>query len=144
MADTILIVDDEPDLVDSLRYNLEREGYEVLEAGDGLEALELLGRRPLPDLVLLDLMLPLLSGAEVCSRMRMQERTRGLPVIMISACADEIDRVAALDLGVHDYVSKPFRIRELLARVRSSLGREGLGGTTREAPSLAGRLRRAL
>ncbi len=134
MAATILIVDDEQDLVDSLRYNLEREGYEVLEAGDGLRALELLGQCPAPDLVLLDLMLPLLSGAEVCSRMRLQERTRGLPVIMISACADEIDRVAALDLGVLDYVSKPFRVRELLARVRASLGREGPDQAACEGP----------
>ena len=124
MAARILIVDDEQDLVDSLRYNLEREGYEVLEAGDGLRALELLGQFPVPDLVLLDLMLPLLSGAEVCSRMRMQERTRGLPVIVFSACIDEIHRVAALDLGVQGYVSKPFRVRELLARVRASLGGE--------------------
>ena len=123
MAATILIVDDEQDLVESLRYNLEREGYGVLFAHDGNAALELLGRAPPPDLLLLDLMLPGCSGTEVCRRMRADERTRSIPVIMISARADEIDRVVAFELGVDDYVTKPFSVRELLLRIRAILRR---------------------
>ena len=123
MAATILIVDDEPELVDALRYNLEREGYGVLSANDGPRALELVRGRPAPDLVLLDLMLPTLSGTEVCRRMRMAEETRGVPVIMVSARGDEIDRIVAFELGVDDYVVKPFSVRELLLRVRAILAR---------------------
>jgi two-component system phosphate regulon response regulator PhoB len=127
MAATILIVDDEQDLVDSLRYNLEREGYDVLDAGDGPRALELVNRMPPPDLVLLDLMLPTLSGTEVCRQMRLDERTRTIPVIMVSARGDEIDRVVAFELGVDDYVVKPFSVRELLLRIRAILRRQQSG-----------------
>ncbi|MEZ4448616.1 MAG: response regulator transcription factor [Nannocystaceae bacterium] len=134
MAATILIVDDEQDLVESLRYNLEREGYGVQVALDGNAALEILGRSPPPDLLLLDLMLPGCSGTEVCRRMRSEERTRMIPVIMISARADEIDRVVAFELGVDDYVTKPFSVRELLLRVRAILRRHQ--GETRSASEL--------
>ena len=123
MAATILIVDDEPDLVDTLRFSLEREGYGVLSANDGPRALELIRGRPAPDLVLLDLMLPTLSGTEVCRLIRMAEETRSVPVIMVSARGDEIDRIVAFELGVDDYVVKPFSVRELLLRVRVILGR---------------------
>ena len=123
MPATILIVDDEPDMVESLRYNLEREGHTVHAAGDGPAALRALAQGAPPDLVLLDLMLPGCSGTEVCRRMRLDERTRAVPVIMISARSDEIDRVVAFELGVDDYVAKPFSVRELMLRVRAILRR---------------------
>jgi two-component system phosphate regulon response regulator PhoB len=141
MAATILIVDDEPDLVDTLRFSLEREGYGVLSANDGPRALELIRGRPAPDLVLLDLMLPTLSGTEVCRRMRMAEETRSLPVIMVSARGDEIDRVVAFELGVDDYVVKPFSVRELLLRVRAILGRHLVEETVRSGELVCERLR---
>ncbi|MCB9566790.1 MAG: response regulator transcription factor [Myxococcales bacterium] len=126
MAATILIVDDEQDLIDSLRFNLEREGYTVLDACDGHRALDVIEERAAPpDLVLLDLMMPNLSGTEVCRRMRMSDRTRTTPVIMLSARGDEIDRVVAFELGVDDYVTKPFSVRELLLRIRAILRRQG-------------------
>ncbi|MBK8261322.1 MAG: response regulator [Nannocystis sp.] len=124
MSATILIVDDEPDLVESVRYNLEREGHHVLAAGDGPTALRLLSEGKVPQLVLLDLMLPGFAGTEVCRRMRLDERTRAVPVIMVSARSDEIDRVVAFELGVDDYVTKPFSVRELMLRVRAVLRRQ--------------------
>ncbi len=120
---TILIVDDEPDLVDALRFRLEQEGYRTQCAHDGAAALELLSRQLLPDLVLLDLMLPDISGTEICRQLRMSERTRGLPVIMVSARCDEIDRVVGFEIGADDYVVKPFSTRELLLRIKAILRR---------------------
>ncbi len=120
---TILIVDDEPDLVDALRFRLEQEGYRTLSAHDGATAQELLSRQPLPDLVLLDLMLPDISGTEICRQLRMSERTRSLPVMMVSARSDEIDRVVGFEIGADDYVVKPFSTRELLLRIKAILRR---------------------
>src|SRR5687768_8243509 len=97
MAGTILLVDDEQDLVDTLRYSLEREGYATLAARDGAAALGVLGQSQ-PDLVLLDWMLPDMSGVDVCRSLRMSERTRRIPVIMVSARGDEIDRVVGFEL----------------------------------------------
>jgi DNA-binding response OmpR family regulator len=115
----ILVVDDELPLIQVLSYNLKQSGYEVLVARDGEEAL-LQARRHLPDLVILDLMLPKIDGLEVCRRMR---RERDVPIIMLTARDDEIDRVVGLELGADDYVVKPFSVRELLARVRNVLRR---------------------
>lgn len=115
----ILLVDDERAIVDSLRYALEKEGYDVLDAGEGSEALEL-ARKSSPDLILLDIMLPGMSGFEICRVLR-QEST--VPILMLTARGDEPDRVVGLDLGADDYITKPFSLREVLARVRAALRR---------------------
>ncbi len=118
----ILIVDDEKDLVDLLSYNLEKEGYGVLKAYNGEEALNVI-RSGRPDLVLLDLMLPGIQGIEVCRIVRNAPETAALPIIMLTAKGDEVDRIVGLEMGADDYIAKPFSIRELLARVRAVLRR---------------------
>jgi DNA-binding response OmpR family regulator len=115
----ILVVDDEPTLVAALRYNLEREGYQVLTAADGESGLSL-ARAERPDLIVLDLMLPGLDGLEVC---RILRREMTAPILMLTAKTDEVDKVVGLELGADDYVTKPFSMRELLARVRALLRR---------------------
>jgi len=115
----ILVVDDEPTLVATLKYNLERDGFEVVTADDGASALNL-ARSHRPDLVLLDLMLPGLDGFEVC---RILRRETQAPILMLTAKGDEIDKVVGLELGADDYVTKPFSMRELIARVRAVLRR---------------------
>ena len=119
MAKKILVVDDEPTLVATLRYNLEREGYEVITASDGESGLSA-ARESRPDLLLLDLMLPVLDGLEVC---RILRREMTVPILMLTAKAEEVDKVVGLELGADDYVTKPFSMRELLARVRALLRR---------------------
>lgn len=126
MDPTVLIVEDEAAIVTMLRYNLEREGLRVLEAGDGEEALKLLAEHRV-DLVLLDWMLPIMSGIEVCRQIRRRADTRDLPVIMLTARGEESDRIRGLDTGADDYVSKPFSIGELMARIRAQLRRSGPG-----------------
>ncbi len=116
---TVLVVDDEPTLVATLRYNLEREGYKVLAAGDGDKAITL-ARSERPDLMILDLMLPAVDGLEVC---RILRREMNLPILMLTARAGEVDKVVGLEIGADDYVTKPFSTRELLARVRALLRR---------------------
>ena len=118
----ILIAEDESALVTLLRYNLEREGYRVLEAQDGEEAL-LVAAEERPDLVLLDWMLPQLSGIEVCRRLRGRQETRNVPIIMLTARGEEGDRIRGLDTGADDYMTKPFAMTELLARLRAVLRR---------------------
>jgi DNA-binding response OmpR family regulator len=115
----ILVVDDEPALVDTIRYNLKREGHEVSVAYDGLEALEV-ARRQQPDLIVLDVMLPKLDGFEVCRQLRAETTS---PILMLTAKASEIDKVVGLEIGADDYLAKPFSFRELIARVRASLRR---------------------
>jgi DNA-binding response OmpR family regulator len=119
MSTRILIVDDEPPIVNMLAYNLKRANYEVLIARDGEEALHQ-ARQGQPDLIILDLMLPKLDGLEVCRTLR---RERDVPIIMLTARDDEIDRVVGLELGADDYVVKPFSVRELMARVKNVLRR---------------------
>ena len=119
MPARILVVDDEPPIVDVLAYNLKRYNYEVLVARDGEEALAL-ARRELPDLIVLDLMLPRLDGLEVCRALR---RERDVPIIMLTARDEEVDRVVGLELGADDYVIKPFSVRELMARIKNVLRR---------------------
>ncbi len=119
MNTTILVVDDEPAIVDVLTYNLEKAHYRVLVARDGLEALEH-ARCEKPDLIILDLMLPGMDGLEVCRALR---REGELPIIMLTARDEEIDRVVGLELGADDYVVKPFSVRELMARIKTVLRR---------------------
>ena len=119
MSTTILVVDDEPAIVDVLTYNLEKAHYRVVIARDGEEALRQV-RHERPDLIILDLMLPGMDGLEVCREIR---REGDLPIIMLTARDEEIDRVVGLELGADDYVVKPFSIRELMARVKTVLRR---------------------
>ena len=118
-ARTVLVVDDEPTLVAALKYNLEREGYRVLTAADGGAALDV-ARSRRPDLLVLDLMLPVMDGLEVCRALR---REMSVPILMLTAKGEEIDKVVGLEIGADDYVTKPFGMRELLARVRALLRR---------------------
>ncbi len=118
----VLIVEDEAPLVAMLRYNLEKEGFEVGEAADGEEALVRIAERK-PDIVLLDWMLPLVSGIEVCRQIRRSPQTRTLPVVMLTARGEEADRVRGLDSGADDYIAKPFSVRELTARLRAVIRR---------------------
>ncbi len=119
MVRTILVVDDEPTLRETLAEALEQDGLRVATAADGKEALEQF-RAVMPDLMLLDLMLPQVSGIEVC---RIVRRESSLPIIMLTAKDNEIDKVVGLELGADDYVTKPFSLRELMARIRSQLRR---------------------
>lgn len=115
----ILIVEDDRTLLDVLKYNLDREGYQVITAADGVQALEI-ARAEKPALIILDIMLPQLDGFEVCRILR-QEMT--MPILMLTARTEEIDRVVGLELGADDYLPKPFSLRELLARIRALLRR---------------------
>jgi len=127
LAQKILIIEDEPDLVATLEYSLAREGYAVQVALSGRDGLEKAAARPVPGLVLLDLMLPDISGLEVCRALRREARTRSVPVIMLTARGEEIDRVVGFEVGADDYVTKPFSVRELILRVRAVLRREQAG-----------------
>jgi two-component system alkaline phosphatase synthesis response regulator PhoP len=118
----VLVVEDEADIRRLVRYNLEQEGYTVSEAADGEEALAL-ARKQRPHLVVLDLMLPGMSGLEVCRLLRADERTAELPVLMLTARATEVDKVLGLEIGADDYVTKPFSPREVVARVKALMRR---------------------
>jgi DNA-binding response OmpR family regulator len=131
MPDKILIVEDEPALQETLAYNLARQGYLTETAADGPAALEA-ARRFLPDLILLDLMLPGLDGIEVCRILRQET---SIPIIMLTARDDEIDRIIGLEIGADDYVTKPFSIRELLARIKAHLRRARLDQAAQQAPA---------
>jgi DNA-binding response OmpR family regulator len=122
MAEKILVVEDEPALQETLVYNLEKQGYKVEAAGDGRAALEA-ARRLKPDLIVLDIMLPELDGFEVCKILR-KEMTA--PILMLTARDDEIDRVVGLEVGADDYLTKPFSMRELMARLKAQLRRTGM------------------
>jgi two-component system phosphate regulon response regulator PhoB len=122
MQSTVLIVDDETDVVDLLRYKLHGAGYRVLVGANGLEALAL-ARDRRPDLIVLDLMLPEMNGEEVCRRLKLDEDTAVIPVLMLTAKAQAADRVAGLEIGADDYMSKPFSPRELVLRVNAVLRR---------------------
>ncbi|MFH1338617.1 MAG: response regulator transcription factor [Candidatus Omnitrophota bacterium] len=122
MKEKILIVEDEKDIVKMLDYNLKKEGFRILSCYDGEEALDLAVREH-PDLIILDLMLPGIDGLEVCKALKKESRTSGIPVIMLTARAQEADKIVGLELGADDYVTKPFSPRELIARVRAVLRR---------------------
>ncbi|HEX8162403.1 MAG TPA: response regulator transcription factor [Pyrinomonadaceae bacterium] len=120
----VLIVEDDPDIAEGVRFNLEREGIAARVAETGEEGLRAaLDAKEPPALVILDLMLPGMSGIELCRRLRREPATRRTPIIMLTARADESDRVAGLDLGADDYITKPFSVKELMARVRAVLRR---------------------
>ena len=127
----ILVVDDEPTLLATLRFNLEREGYEVITASDGGEAIAL-AENVRPDLVLLDLMLPGMHGFEICRALR---KHTSIPIVILTARSDEVDRIVGLEVGADDYITKPFSMGELIARLRALLRRAG-GPRTPEAPEL--------
>ena len=120
MGSRILVVDDEKNIVDIIKYNLKKEGYEVMTAGDGEEALRL-NEEFKPDIILLDIMMPKLDGYAVCRKVREKYDT---PIIMLTARAEEVDKVLGLELGADDYVTKPFGTRELMARVKANLRRK--------------------
>ncbi|MCF1709719.1 phosphate regulon transcriptional regulator PhoB [Tabrizicola sp. J26] len=119
---TVLVVEDEPAQREVLSYNFEAEGFRVSQAGNGEEAL-ILVEEVAPDVIVLDWMLPNVSGIEVCRRLKSRPETRGVPIIMLSARSEEVDRVRGLETGADDYVTKPYSIVELLARVRAQLRR---------------------
>lgn len=119
---TVLLVEDEPAQREVLAYNLEAEGFAVAQAGDGEEAMMLVDEAA-PDIIILDWMMPNLSGIEVCRRLKMRPETRNIPIILLSARAEEVDRVRGLETGADDYVIKPYSVLELMARARAQLRR---------------------
>ena len=123
MPQTILVVDDERDLVELVRYNLVQAGYRVVSASDGRQAVDLACRER-PDLIVLDLMLPVMPGAEVARALKQDEKTRDIPILMLTARGEEVDRVVGFELGADDYVVKPFSPRELVLRVQAILRRD--------------------
>ena len=128
MKQRILIIEDEPALVEMLRYNLEKEGFDIATALDGEEGLAAVADAK-PDLILLDWMLPHVSGLEICRQLRRGNDTRTIPIIMLTARGEESDRVRALDVGADDYVTKPFSPNELMARIRAVLRRAQPGAS---------------
>ncbi|HXY61815.1 MAG TPA: response regulator, partial [Nitrospirota bacterium] len=124
MNNKILIIDDEPDIVDLVSYNLKKDGFRVTSASDGEEALTKI-RKDKFDLVVLDLMLPNIQGGELCRIMKNDPKTACTPIIMLTAKGEEVDRVMGLENGADDYITKPFSIRELIARIRAVLRRAG-------------------
>ena len=118
----ILIVDDEKNIVEAVRYALEQEGFRTVVAHDGARGLEL-AQREAPDLVLLDWMLPELDGLEVCRILKRDDKTRSIPILMLTVKSGETDKVLGLELGADDYVTKPFSPRELVARIKALLRR---------------------
>ena len=119
MQGKVLVVDDEQSIVDILQFNLEKEGFSVCTGSDGLQALTLFEREK-PDIVLLDVMMPKMDGLEVCRKIR---ETSNVPILMLTARAEEVDKVLGLELGADDYITKPFSVRELMARVRTNIRR---------------------
>ena len=134
MAGKVLIVDDEKSIVDILEFNLKKEGYETLKVYDGGEGLRL-AREENPDLILLDVMLPVMDGFSVCKTLR--EEGRNVPIIMLTAREEETDKVFGLETGADDYITKPFSMRELLARVKTNVRRR-LAETPAEGPGSSG------
>jgi len=128
----ILVVDDEPEAVELLEFNLKQAGFDVLKAADGAQALQK-ARSSLPTLIVLDLMLPEIDGLEVCKMLRRDPATARIPIVMLTAKAAEIDRIIGLELGADDYITKPFSPRELVLRVRKVLLRGQSGPTETEA-----------
>ena len=131
MKPRILVVEDEPDAMDLIAFNLEAAGFKVLQAMDGTLAVRL-AREKLPDLIVLDVMLPGTNGLEVCKILRRELSTSGIPILILTAKASEIDRVLGLELGADDYVTKPFSPRELVLRIKKLLGRSRSEGDNAE------------
>lgn len=135
MAKKVLIVEDEPDLRTTLEFNLKSEGYKVNSAADGRGAINEIGKK-VPDLVLLDLMLPDMSGLEVCKKIRKESFSDQVSIIMLTAKGEEVDRVLGFELGADDYVVKPFSVRELLLRISSILKRGSATNSSKEQISI--------
>jgi len=136
MGSKILIVEDDPNLLEALRYNVRKEGYDVATAVNGTQALDI-ARHDKPDIILLDVMLPEMSGFEVC---RILRKETNVPILMLTARDDEVDKVAGLDMGADDYMTKPFSMRELLARIRAMLRRLEVNVPVSDGPSRHGDL----
>jgi two-component system phosphate regulon response regulator PhoB len=119
---TVLLVEDEPAQREVLAYNLDAEGFSVVQAGNGEDAMVMVDEAA-PDIIILDWMMPRLSGIEVCRRLKMRPETRAIPIIMLSARAEEVDRIRGLETGADDYVIKPYSVLELMARARAQLRR---------------------
>ena len=136
----VLLVDDERDLLSLLDFNLRAAGFETILATTGEQALLQLKRR-VPDLVVLDLMLPDVSGTEVCRQIKADPRTKHLPVVMLTAKGEEVDRVVGFELGADDYVTKPFSVRELVLRLKAVLRRAGGGRPPERPPAAVGPIR---
>src|SRR6202012_4363477 len=113
-----LVIDDEKDLIELVRYNLEKEGFDIIAAGDGPSGMEVI-RKHRPDLVVLDLMMPGMDGLAVCQQLRSDARVGRVPIIMLTAKATEADRIVGLEFGADDYITKPFSPREVVARVKA-------------------------
>lgn len=133
----ILVVDDEKNIRELVTFNLTKEGYKISEAEDGEQALEMLEIEQ-PNLVILDLMLPKIDGLEVCRKVKSNSKTMGIPIIMLTARADEIDKIIGLEMGADDYITKPFSTRELLARVKAVLRRQQTGNLPLEGELTVG------
>ncbi len=125
----VLVIDDEKDIVEAIEYSLVKEGFKVSKAYDGHNGLRL-AREKMPDLILLDLMLPGVNGLEVCKILKKEPKTANLPIIILTAKGGEVDKVLGLELGADDYITKPFSMRELVARVKAILKRYGVKATT--------------
>jgi two-component system alkaline phosphatase synthesis response regulator PhoP len=138
-ASRVLVVEDERDVAELIRYNLSKEGYDVLVTGSGTDAVKQ-AREARPDLVLLDIMVPHLNGWEVCRRLKSDTETRGIPVIMVTGRAEEGDKVLGFEMGADDYVTKPFSPRELVARVRAVARRGRNDGAERKSHVKVGEL----
>jgi len=136
MAKKIVLVEDEPDIAEVLSYNLQREGFEVFIAEDGLVGLNLI-KAQMPDLALIDLMLPSMDGLEICQKIRANEATANIPVIMLTAKGEESDIVLGLGLGADDYVCKPFSPKEVIARIKAQLRRSEYLTKTSNAQELS-------
>ncbi len=130
----ILVVDDEKSIRELVKFNLESRGFKVIEAADGEEALNLV-KTMAPDLIILDLMLPKIDGLEVCRILKGDPSTKKLPIIMLTALGDEIDKIVGLEMGADDYITKPFSPRELVARVRAVMRRVGERDEPKELPA---------
>ena len=133
--ETILIVDDEEDIIELIKYNLKTEGYVILTAGTGEQALKT-ARKSLPDLIVLDLMLPGIDGLDVTRHLKNNDQTADIPIVMVTAKGEESDVVTGLELGANDYISKPFSPRELVARIRAILRRRRKTGEKETASGI--------
>lgn len=136
-SQTVLIIEDEPSLVEVLSYNLEKEGFEVLTANNGRDGLER-ARAVLPDLVILDLMLPLVDGLQVCAQLRGDARTQNIRILMLTARSEETDEVVGFNVGADDYVTKPFKVRPLIHRIKALLRRNEKSKTETSVLSVHG------
>ncbi len=119
---TILIIEDETDILEAIEYNLKKEGFSIARALNGREGLDLAQKKN-PDLIVLDLMLPIMDGLEVCKNLKKNPATAGIPIIMLTAKASEVDKILGLELGADDYITKPFSMRELITRIKTVLKR---------------------